>query len=65
MSTDQYDGYLELPVGSEHIVAIDGLPSLHQDPFDRLLTAQALVEGIILLTAGAGVAQYPGSVRKV
>lgn len=59
------NGYLELPVGSEHAVAIDGLPSLHKDPFDRLLIAQALVEGITLLTADAWVAQYPGPVRKV
>jgi prevent-host-death family protein len=39
------NGYGELPVGSEHAVAIDGLPPIHKDPFDRLLVAQALVEG--------------------
>jgi PIN domain nuclease of toxin-antitoxin system len=58
-------GYSELPVGSEHAVALDGLPLLHKDPFDRLLVAQALVEGITLLTSDAVVAQYPGPVRKV
>ena len=59
------NGYSELPVGSEHAVALDGLPPLHKDPFDRLLVAQAWVEGITLLTSDAVVAQYPGPVRKV
>ena len=59
------NGYHELPVGSDHAVAIDSLPPLHKDPFDRLLVAQAMVEGITLLTADASVAQYPGPVRKV
>ena len=59
------NGYRELPVGSDHAVAIDHLPPLHKNPFDRLLVAQAMVEGIPLLTADAWVAQYPGLVRKV
>ncbi|WP_322616559.1 type II toxin-antitoxin system VapC family toxin [Pseudomonas sp. BIC9C] len=59
------NGYSELPIASEHAVAIDGLPPIHQDPFDRILVAQAMVEGITLLTADAMVAQYPGPVRKV
>jgi PIN domain nuclease of toxin-antitoxin system len=59
------NGYSELPIGSEHAVAIDGLPLLHKDPFDRMLIAQALVEGIILLTMDPLVAQYPGPVRRV
>ena len=59
------NGYHELPIGSHHAVAIDSLPPLHKDPFDRLLIAQARVEGITLLTADAWVAQYPGPVRKV
>ncbi|MDV7391539.1 type II toxin-antitoxin system VapC family toxin [Arthrospira platensis SPKY1] len=50
------NSYGELPVGSEHAVALDGLPPLHKDPFDRLLPAQALVEGITLLTSDAVVA---------
>ena len=59
------NGYGELPVGSEHAVALDGLPPIHKDSFDRLLVAQALVEGITLLSSDAVVAQYPGPVRKV
>lgn len=59
------NGYSELPIGSEHAVAVDSLPSMHKDPFDRMLVAQAMVEGITLLTTDSFVAQYPAPVRKV
>jgi PIN domain nuclease of toxin-antitoxin system len=59
------NGYLEIPVRSEHAVAIDSLPMIHKDPFDRMLVAQATAEGITLLTSDAVVAQYPGPVRAV
>ena len=59
------DGYEELPVLGQHAVAVDALPPKHKDPFDRLLIAQAMVEGITLLTADAEVARYPGPIRKV
>ena len=58
-------GYGELPVTSEHAVAVTGLPALHKDPFDRMLIAQSTVEGILLLTSDPLVAQYPGPVRLV
>ena len=59
------NGYLELPVTSQHAVNVDGLPPLHRDPFDRLLLAQAVSEGILLLTTDAQLARYPGPVRRV
>lgn len=59
------NGYGELAITSEHAVAIDGLPPLHKDPFDRILVAQSMVEGITLLTADPLVGQYPGPVRRV
>ena len=59
------NGYSELAISSEHAVAIDGLPPIHKDPFDRLLVAQSLVEGITLLTSDPLVAQYPAPVRRV
>jgi len=59
------NSYNELPIGSEHAVAIDGLPPIHKDPFDRILVAQAMVEGITLLTSDSVVAQYPGPVMRV
>ncbi|MBN9562727.1 MAG: type II toxin-antitoxin system VapC family toxin [Alphaproteobacteria bacterium] len=57
--------YRELPISSDHAVAIDSLPPLHKDPFDRMLVAQAIVEGVTLLTSDAAVSQYPGPVRRV
>jgi PIN domain nuclease of toxin-antitoxin system len=59
------NGYDELPVTGEHAVALDGLPPLHKDPFDRLLIAQSMVEGITLLTADAIMARYPGRIQLV
>ncbi|MBP2160617.1 MULTISPECIES: type II toxin-antitoxin system VapC family toxin [Asticcacaulis] len=59
------NGYIELPILGEHAVAVVGLPPLHKDPFDRLLIAQATVEGILLLTGDPLVAQYPGPIRKL
>lgn len=57
--------YRELPVSGEHAIALDQLPPLHKDPFDRILIAQALVEGLILLTSDNMVARYPGPIRRV
>jgi len=59
------NGYLELPITSEHAVAVDLLPAIHKDPFGRLLLAQAMVEGLALLTADPVLARYPGPVRSV
>jgi PIN domain nuclease of toxin-antitoxin system len=59
------NGYSELPIGSEQAIAVDGMPAIHKGPFDRVLVAQANVEGITLLTVDALVAQYPGPVRRV
>jgi PIN domain nuclease of toxin-antitoxin system len=59
------NGYTELSVTSAHAVAVGGLPDLHRDPFDRLLIAQAQVEGVLLLTSDSLVARYPGPIRKV
>lgn len=57
--------YRELPILSEHVVAIEALPPIHKDPFDRILVAQATVEGITLLTNDILLAQYPGPIRTV
>lgn len=59
------NGYDELVITSEHAVAVDTLPPIHKDPFDRILVAQAQVEGITLLTSDPWVAKYPGPVRAV
>jgi PIN domain nuclease of toxin-antitoxin system len=54
-----------LPIVSDHVVAIESLPPIHKNPFDRILVAQAAVEGITLLTNDSVVAQYPGPIRKL
>ena len=58
-------GYSELVVTGEHAVAIDRLPEVHRDPFDRMLIAQAEVEGFVLLTADDELKAYGGPVRLV
>ena len=59
------NGYTELPVTSQHAIAVYSLPPLHKDPFERILIAQATVEGITLLTSDRRVAKYPGPIRKI
>jgi PIN domain nuclease of toxin-antitoxin system len=59
------NGYEELAITGEHAVAISALPPIPKDPFGRLLIAQSVVEGILLLTADPLVARYPAPVRKV
>ncbi|MHB1607485.1 type II toxin-antitoxin system VapC family toxin [Acidiferrobacter thiooxydans] len=59
------NAYSELSVTSEHAVAIMGLPAIHKDPFDRILIAQSLVEGVMLLTTDPVIARYAGPIRAV
>ena len=59
------NGYIELPITSQHTVAVADLPPHHKDPFDRLLVAQAIVEGIVLLTSDKVVGAYPGPIQLV
>lgn len=56
-------GYEELAIAGTHAAAVSTLPDLHKDPFDRILIAQAMVEGITLLSADQAVLSYPGPVR--
>ena len=59
------NGYGELTVIGEHAMAVGQLPNLHKDPFDRLLIAQAIFEGLTLLTSDAVIAAYPGPILRV
>jgi PIN domain nuclease of toxin-antitoxin system len=52
------NGYVELTMTSEHALTLATLPSLHKDPFDRILVAQAITEPMKLITADAILAQY-------
>ena len=55
--------YRELAVTGVHATAVDLLPPIHKDPFDRILIVQARIEGLTLLTADDTVARYPGPIR--
>jgi PIN domain nuclease of toxin-antitoxin system len=55
------NGYIELSITSLHTATIANLPDHHKDPFDRLLIAQATVEGILLFTNDEIVALYTAS----
>lgn len=58
-SQQQTNGIDILPVTLAHVIALQNLPTPHKDPFDRLLVAQANVEGTVLLSADSIFAQYP------
>ncbi|HYH09183.1 MAG TPA: type II toxin-antitoxin system VapC family toxin [Thermoanaerobaculia bacterium] len=58
-------GFVELPVTSEHALHVGSLPPLHKDPFDRLLLAQAIAEGVTLLTTDTVLARYGEPVRQI
>jgi PIN domain nuclease of toxin-antitoxin system len=61
----QAAGFNLLPITAEHAAAVDGLPALHQDPFDRILIAQALTEPLKLITADSALEQYTELVLRV
>ncbi len=53
------NGVIVLPILPTHVFALDGLPTAHKDPFDRLLVAQANSEGATLVSADAIFRSYP------
>jgi PIN domain nuclease of toxin-antitoxin system len=58
-------GFVELPVAARHAAAVAALPRLHDDPFDRLLVAQAMTEPLHLLTADEVLTAYSPLVELV
>jgi PIN domain nuclease of toxin-antitoxin system len=59
------NGYREVAISSEHAAGVQALPLVHKDPFDRLLIAQSLVEGMPLVTVDPILSQYPGMIQLV
>jgi PIN domain nuclease of toxin-antitoxin system len=47
-----------LPIRASHVTALAALPALHKDPFDRILIAQAVAEGLVFLTNDESIAAY-------
>ena len=59
------NGYLELAIQGRHCLTLATLPPLHRDPFDRMLVAQAVADGLTLLTADSLVAAYDGPIQLI
>ena len=57
--------YAELPITSAHALAVNDLPDIHQDPFDRIMIAQADCEGMLLLTSDKLLKDYSAAVRVI
>ncbi|MYN46328.1 PIN domain-containing protein [Pseudoduganella sp. FT93W] len=57
--------YQELAITGAHAIAVEHLPPIHKDPFDRILIAQATVEQLTLITSDATLARYPGPIQKI
>lgn len=54
----EYHGFQALPIEIGHALRVARLPGIHRDPFDRMLAAQAIVEGLTLMTADAVFGRY-------
>jgi PIN domain nuclease of toxin-antitoxin system len=59
------EGFVELVVDGLHAAFVATMPPIHKDPFDRLLVAQANIEGITLITADEQIARYAGPILKI
>lgn len=57
------NGWQELPIEGSHVLAVSRLPTIHKDPFDRVLVAQAQVEGFLLLTTDVALGEYLAPVK--
>ena len=55
-------GFLELPITFAHAQGVATLPGIHRDPFDRMLVAQAIVEGLTVVTRDPVITHYRVSV---
>src|SRR5579872_3949993 len=51
-------GFQTLPITVRHALAIGALPSLHADPFDRILVAQSQCEGLTIVTVDSAITSY-------
>ena len=61
----EQSGYERLQIGERHVVALESLPSIHADPFNRILVSQARAESMIFLTHDSILSAYGEEVRVV
>ena len=59
------NGFTELGITAEQVIAVQALPWIHRDPFDRLLVAVSQVEGVPLLTVDGSLSRYGPGIRIV
>ena len=52
-------GILSLPLSEEEAISAEKLPLLHKDPFDRMIIAQALMQGMVVVTPDRAFEPYP------
>ena len=52
-------GFVDLAITVAHVQALADLPNLHRDPFDRIMVAQARVDGLSLVTRDSRLLRYP------
>ncbi|MDB5093575.1 MAG: pilT [Candidatus Eremiobacteraeota bacterium] len=52
-------GFQALDISAAHVLAVGGLPDVHRDPFDRIMIAQAQIEGLTLVTRDPDNQKYP------
>lgn len=57
--------FTELPIIAQHAACLQKLPTIHRDPFDRMLICQSICEPLRLLTADQILAQYPAQVEVI
>ena len=58
-SQRELNGIEILPVALAHVLELENLPAHHKDPFDRLLIAQARIEGVAMVSGDRLISQYP------
>lgn len=61
----EHAGFESVPVRERHVIALESLPPVHADPFDRMLISQAKAEGMLFLTHDTTLAGYGTEVRIV
>ena len=54
----QTNGFIVIPIENAYLTIIEGLPSIHRDPFDRMLIATAMAENMTLISADENIARY-------
>lgn len=58
-------GFESLPVAMLHAYSVESLPRYHRDPFDRMIVAQAHLEGMTIVTSDSEIRRYPVSVLSI